>query len=85
MKLLLANPDDVIYLGRCKVDTNYDGKPGVRYELSLKGSLAAGNVNCTEEAYQQAANIPEFSKVTLIGNYNSDYRSFKVSSITVEK
>lgn len=85
MKLILANLQDVIFLGRSVSETNYDGKKGLRYQLMLKGSVDAGSLNCTEEAYVQAANIPEFSKVNIAGDYSSDYRSFKISAIHAVK
>ena len=85
MKVMLANLADVVYLGRVMEPTNYDGKPGVRYRLMLKGDIDTGSLNCTEGAYQQAEAIPEFSKVNIAGDYSSDFRSFKVSSIVVIK
>lgn len=85
MKLNLVNMSDVIFLGRSMQPTNYDGKPGVRYQLLVKGEVDAGSLNCTEEAYKMAESIPEFSKVFLMGDYSSDYRSFKVSGIKVAK
>ena len=85
MKVMLANLTDVVYLGRVQEQTNYDGKPGTRYRLMLKGDIDTGSLNCTEGAYQQAANIAEYSKVNIAGDYSSDYRSFKISGIAVVK
>lgn len=85
MKVMLANLTDVVYLGRIKEPTNYDGKPGIRYRLMLKGDIDSGALNCTEQAYQQAENIPEFTKVNIAGDYSSDYRSFKISNVVVVK
>ncbi len=85
MKILLANPDDLIYLGRVAEPTNYDGKPGMRYKLMLQGSVDAGSIGCSETAYNMAAGIEPMSKVNIVGDYSSDYRSFKVSAVQAVK
>lgn len=85
MKILLANPDDLIYLGRVSEETNYDGKPGMRYRLKLSGSVDAGAINCTKEAFDMAAALESMSKVNIIGDYSSDFRSFKISAIQAVK
>lgn len=85
MKVLLANPDNLIYLGRVQESTNYDNKPGVRYKLLLRGSLDNGSLVCTKEAYDMAASIDEMTKVNIIGDYSSEYRSFKVSAVHAVK
>ena len=85
MKVMLANLTDIVFLGRVMEPTNYDGKSGVRYKLMLKGDIDSGSLNCTEGAYQQAEAIPEFTKVNIAGDYSSDFRSFKISSVVVAK
>lgn len=85
MKLFLANSGEVTYLGRVKEDVNYrDGKSGVRYSLSLKNSLGVGNVRCTEEAFQMAANIPEYVPVTIQGDLDDKW-GFRVTAIIYKK
>lgn len=85
MKILLANPDDLVYLGRVSEEVKYDGKPAMRYRLKLSGSLDAGAINCTEAAFNMAAGIEPMSKVNIVGDYSSDYRSFKVSAVQAVK
>ena len=81
MKVLLANPDDVVYLGRVSEPTNYDGKAGMRYKLMLQGSVDAGSLLCSSDAFAMAENIDPMSKVNIIGDYSSDYKSFKITAI----
>lgn len=81
MKLLLANPDDVVFLGRVSTPTNYDGKAGMRYTLMLQGSVDAGSIVCSPEAFAMAENIEPFSKVNFVGDYSSDYKSLKITAI----
>lgn len=81
MNIMLANPDDVFYLGRVSKPTNYDGKPGTAYFLKLDGSIDCGSIKCTEEAFIMAENIDLRSKVNIVGDYSSDYRSFRVTGI----
>lgn len=62
-KLMLAYLNDVVFLDAVMQPTNYDGKPGVKYELDLRSLDGLISVLCTEDAYKQALDIPDYSKV----------------------
>lgn len=84
-KLMLANLNDVVFLGAVMQPTNYDGKPGVKYELDLRSRDGLISVLCTEDAYKQALDIPDYSKVNVAGDFSRQFKSFKVSHITIVK
>lgn len=83
MRIILANLETVIFNGRVEQDTNYDNKPGKRYFLKLDTDSDLGSIGCTKEVYDQVANLPKYSKINIAGDYSTDYRSFKVSAVSV--
>lgn len=81
MRLLLANPDQVYFMGTAIEETNFNGKAGLRYNLMLQGSLDLGSVICTKEAYDQASTLKRNTPVNIIGDYSSQFKSFRVTNI----
>lgn len=85
MKILLANPDDLILRGCVAEPGSFDGRDYISYRLMLQGSRDMGSLNCTKEVYEMAKSIPFDSKVNIIGDYDSSKKNFRISAIQAVK
>ena len=82
MKVALTNLSRVVYLGR--FESPFQG--GVSYKISIKTDSGAGELNCSKEVYDELAKCPEFCEICIAGEFDTNYKNFKVSGIRrVEK
>lgn len=64
-----------------KYDVN--GQRGTSYSLGIKIGDEIGELPCTREAYEEVAlgKVDEFSLVVMSGEYDSNYKRFRVLDI----
>lgn len=77
MKVALTNLTKVVYLGR--FESPFNG--GVSYNVSIKTDNGAGELKCTKSAYDALSNVPEFSEINIAGEFDSNYKNFKINGI----
>lgn len=56
-----------------------DGRPAMYYNLAIFVEGEAGNISCTEEAYNNA--VPEALN-NVVYAYNETYKSFRIIDVT---
>lgn len=60
-----------------------NGQKGTSYVLGMKIGCEIGELPCTKEAYEEVAlgRVQEFSPVVASGEYDSNYKRFRVLDI----
>ena len=77
MKIALTNLTKVVYLGR--YESPFQG--GVSYNVSIKTDNGAGELKCTKEVYDELNGYPEFCEIGIAGDFDSNYKNFKISGV----
>lgn len=75
-----------LLLSRKAKDYDVNGQKGTSYVLGLKVGNDIGELPCTKKVYDmiEEYSIPDFSKVLLYGEYDSNYKRFRLFDIIAE-
>lgn len=78
MKLPVTTSMPCVLVGRKEKEYEANGKKGVSYSLALVCDGEVANLPCNQIAYDKAGEFGEYSKVLLSGEFDTNYKNFKV-------
>lgn len=82
MKLGVKTSKSCVLVSMSKRAYNRNGASGFVHTLGVvSNGESVAEVNCTDLVYDRAAEIGQFSEVVLFGEYDTNYRNFKITGI----
>ena len=78
MKLGLIASMPCVVVTRNAKEYNSNGNKGVIYTLGIVSEGQVAELSCTQLAYDKAGELGQYSEVTLFGDYDTNYKNFKI-------
>ena len=78
MKLAIKSEKSCVVVTRNSKEYNSNGKKGVSYSLGIVSEGQVADVPCTDIAYNQVGEIGQYSEIILYGEFDTNYKNFKV-------
>lgn len=80
MKLTLKS-DGCVLVARNKKEYDRNGQKGCVYTLGVVCNGQVAEVNCTDIAYDKAGEVGQYSEVIMCGEYDTNYKNFRVTAV----
>lgn len=82
MKLAMKTSKSCVLVSMSKRAYQRNGSSGFVHTLGVvSNNESVAEVNCTDLVYESALEIGQFSEVVLHGEYDTNYRNFRVTGI----
>ena len=78
MKLGLSTFMPCVVVTRNSKEYNSNGNKGVTYTLGIVSEGQVAEIPCSQMAYDKVGELGQYSEVVLFGDYDTNYKNFKV-------
>lgn len=82
MKLPVVTNVPCLLVGRKSKEYEANGRKGISYSLALVCDGEVANIPCTQIAYDKVGEFGEYVNVLLSGEFDTNYKNFKVLSVS---